>query len=183
MTFTKHDSGIVSTGTLGGNRDSASAPAVVVRRLIDEGFSQGRLDVCDELIADEIVEHQDYGPAHPPGPAGVRAVVTSLRRAFSDFKLEIEDIVVAGDTVWARNIATGTNDGPYMGHSPTGRSFRIYVFDVLRIVDGLVVEHWGVPDRLGVLLQLGLGASSAGPSKFAPPATATISTVRSETAP
>jgi hypothetical protein len=23
-------------------------------------------------------------------------------------------------------------------------------------VDGRVVEHWGVPDRLGVLLQLGL---------------------------
>jgi len=165
MTFTKHDSRIFSTATLDGNRDGASAPAVIVRRLIDEGFSQGRLDVCDELIADEIVEHQDYGPAHPPGPAGVKAVVTSLRRAFSDFKLEIEDIVVAGDTVWTRNIATGTNDGPYMGNPPTGRSFRIYVFDVLRIVDGLVVEHWGVPDRLGVLLQLGAFSPPAGRAK------------------
>lgn len=32
---------------------------------------------------------------------------------------------------------------------------RIYVFDVLRVVDGHVVEHWGVPDRLGVLFQIG----------------------------
>jgi predicted ester cyclase len=130
-------------------------PEGVVRRLIDEGFTQGRLQVCDEVISDEMIEHQDYGPNHAAGPAGVRAVITSLRRAFAEFTLTIEDLVVAGDTVWTRNVATGTNDGPYMGHPPTGRPIRVYVFDVLRIVDGRVVEHWGVPDRLGVLLQLG----------------------------
>ena len=135
--------------------DGPVSAEVVVRRLIDEGFSQGRLEVCDELIADDMVEHQDYGPGHAPGAAGVKAVVTSLRRAFSDFKLEIEDMAVVGDTVWTRNVATGTNDGPYMGHPPSGRTFRIYVFDVLRVRGGLVVEHWGVPDRLGVLMQLG----------------------------
>ena len=155
MTDTQQDSGFAARGTLERDHDGLSTAEFVVRRLIAEGFIQGRLDVCDELIADEIVEHQDYGPGHPPGAAGVKAVVMSLRRAFSDFKLEIEDMVVAGDTVWTRNIATGTNDGPYMGYPPSGRSFRIYVFDVLRVVGGRVVEHWGVPDRLGVLFQLG----------------------------
>ena len=133
----------------------AMTPEGVVRRLIDQGFSQGRLEVCDEIISNDIVEHQDYGPNHAAGPAGVRAVITSLRRAFTDFNLTIEDLVVAGDTVWIRNVATGTNDGPYMGQPPTGRRFRVHVFDVLRVVDGRVVEHWGVPDRLGVLVQLG----------------------------
>lgn len=155
MTDTQQDSVFASRGTLDGSRGGPSTAEVVVRRLIDEGFSQGRLDVCDELIADEIVEHQDYGPGHAPGAAGVKTVVTSLRRAFSDFKLEIKDMVVAGDIVWTRNVATGTNDGPYMGHPPTGRTFRIDVFDVLRVSGGRVVEHWGVPDRLGVLMQLG----------------------------
>ena len=42
-----------------------------------------------------------------------------------------------------------------MGHAPTGRPIRIDVFDVLRVVDGKIVEHWGVPDRLAVLLQIG----------------------------
>ena len=60
MTFTQQDSEIVSMWD--GGRDGASMPARVVRRLIDEGFNRGRLDVCDELIADEMVEHQDYGP-------------------------------------------------------------------------------------------------------------------------
>ena len=155
MTDMQQDSGVSAREVLDGNGDGPLSADVVVRRLIDEGFSQGRLDVCEELIADEIVEHQDYGPGHAPGSAGVKEVVTSLRRAFSDFKLEIDDMVVAGDTVWTRNIATGTNDGPYMGHPPSGRTFRIYVFDVIRVREGRVVEHWGVPDRLGVLLQLG----------------------------
>lgn len=128
---------------------------VVVRRLIDEGFSQGRLEVCDELIAADTVEHQEFGPNHAAGPEGVKAVISSLRRAFSDFELRIDDLAVAGDTVWIRNIATGTHDGPFMGYPPTGRTFRITVFDVLRVVDGRVVEHWGVPDRLGVLHQTG----------------------------
>lgn len=156
MTHIQQSSGFAATKTLDDRPDSPAPAERVVRRLIDEAFSQGDLNVCDELIADDIVEHQDYGPRHAPGAAGTKAVVTSLRRAFSDFKLEIEDFVVAGDTVWTRNVATGTNDGTYMGHPPTGRTFRVFVVDVMRVVDGRVVEHWGVPDRLGVLLQLGI---------------------------
>ena len=127
----------------------------IVRRLIDEGFSQGRLEVADELIADDMLEHQAFGPDHAAGAEGVKAVISSLRRGFSDFRLTIEDLVVSGDVVWTRNVATGTNDGPFAGNPPSGRPIRIDVFDVLRVVDGRIVEHWGVPDRLTALFQTG----------------------------
>ena len=136
---------------------------VVVRRLIDEGFSQGRLEVCDELVADDIVEHQEFGPNHATGPDGVKAVIASLRRASSDFELHIDDLVVAGDTVWIRDTATGRDDGGFMGYPPTGRAISITVFDVLRVADGRVVEHWGVPDRLGALHQTGAVARPGAP--------------------
>jgi predicted ester cyclase len=135
--------------------DQHDRAEAVVRRLIDEGFSQGRLEVADELIADDCVEHQNFGPSHAPGAEGVKAVISSLRRAFSDFTLTIEDLTVAGDVVWTRNVATGTHDGPFMGNAPTGRPIRTDVVDILRVVDGRIVEHWGVPDRLGVLFQIG----------------------------
>ena len=128
----------------------------IVRRLIEEGFNQGRLEVADELISPEFVEHQNFGPDHAPGAAGVKAVIASLRRAFPDFRLAIDDATVAGDTVWLRMTGTGTNDGSFMGHAPTGRPMRTDVFDALRVEDGRIVEHWGVPDRLGTLFQLGL---------------------------
>lgn len=128
----------------------------IVRRLIEEGFNQGRLEVADELVSPRIVEHQDFGPGHAPGAEGVRAVIASLRRAFSDFHLAIEDLAVGGDVVWLRMTGSGTNDGSFMGHPPTGRRMRVAVFDALRVHDGRIVEHWGVPDRLGTLFQLGL---------------------------
>ena len=136
-------------------------PERVFRRLIEQGFNAGDLDVADEVTADAFTEHQDFGPDHAPGAEGVRAVIASLRRAFSDFHLEIQDLTVAGDTAWARLVATGTHDGPFMGHPPTGRRMRADVFDVIRVSDGRMVAHWGVPDRLGVLMQLGLARPPA----------------------
>ena len=133
-----------------------SDPERLFRRLIEEGFNGGDLSVADAVTSSDFAEHQNFGPGHAAGAEGVRAVITSLRRAFPDFHLQIEDIAVSGDTVWARMTATGTQAGPFMGHPPTGRTIRADVFDVIRVVDGRMVEHWGVPDRLGVLHQLGI---------------------------
>ncbi len=133
-----------------------TTPEEVVRTLIEAGFNEGNLEVAANLTSPALAEHQNFGPDHAPGADGVKAVIASLRRAFSDFRLTIESLVADGDTVWLRMVATGTNDGPFMGNAATGRPMRIDVFDVIRVEDGRMVEHWGVPDRLGALLQLGL---------------------------
>jgi predicted ester cyclase len=131
-------------------------PEQTVRTLIERGFNEGDLEIVNALTSPELAEHQNFGPNHAPGAEGAQAVVESLRRAFPDFRLTIEDLVVDGDKVWLRMVATGTNSGSFMGHAPTGRPMRADVFDVIRVEDGKMVEHWGVPDRLGVMLQLGL---------------------------
>ena len=143
------------------------SPEVLVRRLIEEGFNQGDLDVADELIAPDMVEHQNFGPTHALGAEGVKAVIASLRRAFSDFHLEIDDLTVEEGTVWLRMTGTGTNDGSFMGNPPTGRTMCTDVFDSLRVENDRIVEHWGVPDRLGTLFQLGLAHP---PARAAEPA-------------
>jgi predicted ester cyclase len=129
--------------------------------LIEEGFNEKNLAVCDELVANDLIEHQDFGPDHAPGAAGVKAVIASLHRAYSDFRLEIAHLTVASDLVWLHMKGGGTNDGPFMGNASTGRSMKIDVFDLLRVADGRIVEHWGVPDRLGALVQLGLALPPA----------------------
>ena len=134
---------------------------VVFRRLLDEGLNRGDLEVCDEIVASTYAEHQRFGPGHPDGPEGVKAVFRSLRTAYSDFRLDVDALVVADDVVWARCVATGTNDGPFMGHPPTGRQMRVDVFESVRVRDGKIVEHWGLPDRLGALIQLGHVQASA----------------------
>lgn len=136
-------------------------PETVVRRLIEDGFNQGKLAVCDELVDPSLTEHQNYGPGHAPGAEGVKAVIASLHRAYSDFHLEIEHLSVDGELVWLHMKGSGTNNGSFMGNEPTGRKMQIDVFDLLRVRDGRLVEHWGVPDRLEALFQLGLARPPA----------------------
>jgi predicted ester cyclase len=127
----------------------------IYRRLIEEGFNQGNLSVVDELVAPDSQEHQRGAG---DGPEGAKKTIAYLRSAFPDFKITIDEIAVFGDKVWARQRGGGTNLGSFAGHPPTGRTGLTEVIDICRIEDGKVVEHWGVPDQLGMMLQLGLMA-------------------------
>jgi predicted ester cyclase len=124
------------------------------RRLVDEVFNLGHLEVADELVAAGSVEHQASGMGD--GPEGLKRIASSLRRSFPDFTLKIEAIVGHGDMVWARQRGGGKNDGSFLGQSPTGRTASIDVIDIARFEAGKMVEHWGVPDRLEMARQLGL---------------------------
>jgi predicted ester cyclase len=124
-----------------------------LRLIIEEGFGKGDLAVLDEVVAPEFAEHQS---GLPPTREGLKSVITGLRRIFPDLTFSIEDMTVDGDKVWGRMRARGTHRGEMMGLPPTGKTMEITVIDIIRVEDGKLVEHWGVPDRFSQLEQLGL---------------------------
>jgi len=126
----------------------------VFRQLIEEGFSQGKLEVLDDVFAPNFIEHQDGFV--PPNVEGVKGAIVSLRTAAPDLKLTIEEIIASGEKTWARITGRGTHRGPFMGRPATGRPFAITVIDICRFENGKIVEHWGVADRLSMMAQLGL---------------------------
>jgi len=126
----------------------------VFRQLIEEGFSQGKLEVLNDVFAPNFVEHQDGFV--PPNVEGVKGAIVSLRTAAPDLKLTIEEIIASGEKTWARITGRGTHRGPFMGRPATGRPFAITVIDICRFENGKIVEHWGVADRLSMMAQLGL---------------------------
>src|SRR5260370_7888418 len=107
------------------------------------------MEVGDERVAPHAVERQRGGMGD--GPQGPQRTATVLRSAFPNFSLTIQDLVVDGDKVWARQRGGGTNTGSFFGHPPTGKTAYIELFDVVRFEDGLMVKHWGVPDQPGLL--------------------------------
>jgi predicted ester cyclase len=123
------------------------------RKLIEVGFTQGDLSVVDELGSPAGIEHQR---GNKPGIEGTKATITTLHTWFSDFELTIVKLAADGDTVWSLNRARAVNTGSIMGFPPTGKSMEIDVMDIVRFEDGKMVEHWGVPDQLGMLIQLRL---------------------------
>jgi predicted ester cyclase len=122
------------------------------RRLIEIGMGQGDLSVLDELMAEDIIEHQRGNHA---GREGAKEVSATLHRWMSDFSLTVQDIAVSGDVVWTRNVARGVNTGSVMGHPTSGKAVEVDVIDILRFADGRAVEHWGIADQLGLLIQVG----------------------------
>lgn len=122
------------------------------RRVIAEAFNKGNYTVLPDLFNPDFIEHQ-FG-LHPT-IEGVQGDIQFLRTAFPDFNLTIEDMVADGDKVWARMTARGTNSGGFMG-PPNGKTFKFAVFDQCRFKDGMIVEHWGSPDRFALMAQLGL---------------------------
>ncbi len=125
----------------------------IFRRVIEEGFNKGNLQALDECFTPQVIEHQFDMPSTLEGMKGS---VSYLRDTYAPFSLTIEDMVADGDMVWARMTGRGTDSKGLMGRPPTGRSFAIAVIDVVRIENGKIVEHWGVPDRFHQLAQLGL---------------------------
>jgi predicted ester cyclase len=125
-----------------------------VRRLLEGAFSRGEYSVIDDLVASDCVEHQNG--AQGVGPEAVRRVAAGLRASFPDLHLEIEDAIAGDDKVWVRVRGRGTDTGGVAGRPPSGSQIEVDVMDVVRFCDGLICEHWGVADRLGMLQQVGM---------------------------
>lgn len=122
------------------------------RRVVEEVYNKGNYSAIPEQFHPDFIEHQ-FG-LHPTY-AGMQSDVEDIRRSFPDFHITIEELVPVEDKIWARMTARGTNLGGFMG-PPNGKSVTVAVFDEVRFKDGLIVEHWGSPDRFAVLAQLGL---------------------------
>ncbi len=133
-----------------------STAYTVMRRIFEEGFATGDTAVVDELCAPDLVEHQ-FGLAGVGDDAieHVKEAIREVHRTIPDFSFAIEDAVERGDTIWVRVRVRGTATGPFFG-PPSGRPVDITVVDIARVVDGRIVEHWGVPDRFALLAQTGV---------------------------
>ncbi len=140
-------------------------PAVeVLHRIFIEGFATGDDTIVDELCSPDLVEHQ-FGLSGSGAAAieSVKAAIRDVHRALPDVRFEIEDAARSGDRVWVRVHAQGRATGPFFG-PPSGRPVDFTVFDVARVVDGRIVEHWGVPDRFALLAQTGVLDRLAAPA-------------------
>ncbi|HEY0620404.1 MAG TPA: ester cyclase [Kribbella sp.] len=132
-----------------------SEPFAVLERILREGFATGNADIVDEVCSPDLIEHQ-FGLAGTGAEAieHVKAAIRQVHELMPDIVYTVEDSVTQGDTVWARGRARGTATGSFFG-PPSGAPIDIPLFEVARVQDGVIVEHWGCPDRFALLAQTG----------------------------
>jgi predicted ester cyclase len=129
------------------------------RRLYEEVFGLGHVEVADEIMAPDAVSH---GPGSPPltGTDQIKRQAMVLRGAFPDLTTRCEDQIAEGDRVCTRWHATGVHTGelrmPGVAMPPTGKPIEFEEIRIDRYAGGRIVESWFIPDRLTLWQALGL---------------------------
>ncbi len=119
-------------------------------------FEQGNIDLLDELLAPDYINHTPATPDLPTGPEGVKGVVSMFRSAIPDLRVVVEDMIAEGDKVATRYTLEGTHEGELFGVPPTGQRLSIKSFTAERVSEGKIREHWRVSDNLDMMQQLGV---------------------------
>lgn len=132
---------------------STEANKAVVRRMFEEAWNRGDLDVVDELLAADARDHRD--PDVPSFPDHLKEMIILHRRAFPDLRYTVEDLIAEGDKVACRLTLTGTHRGTFRGIPPTGRTIAVEQIHIVRVVEGKGREHWAALELLDLLRQLG----------------------------
>jgi steroid delta-isomerase-like uncharacterized protein len=123
----------------------------LVARFYDEVLNAQRLDLLEEIVADDFTEH---GTPPIAGRDGFRAFVTGIVGGFPDVRLDVDDWIVEGDRVVARVSVRGTHRGEALGMPPTGRSVSWTAIHIWRIAAGRLAERWSEANVLGLMEQL-----------------------------
>jgi predicted ester cyclase len=116
----------------------------LVERLV-EIVNEGDLDSIDEVATGPIASE-------------ARRWVGPFRESFPDFHMEIVEVIAEDDKVVGYFKCSGTHEGEWRGHPPTGRRFEgvdeVYIF---RVEDGKLASALAVvEDNLARLRRLGL---------------------------
>src|ERR1043166_3036454 len=125
------------------------------RGIATEIFGAGRMDLIDEYVGADYVEHAELPPGLPDGREGLRAFVAGMREAFPDLKVEVLPQYQNGDEHIGHIRMTGTMTGSFAGMPPANKKASWEEMHIGRMAGGQLREHWGVIDQLGMLRQLG----------------------------
>jgi steroid delta-isomerase-like uncharacterized protein len=157
----------------------ADAKKDLYRRFVEEIINAGDYDQIPAVFDPGYVDHS-APPGATGGLGGVEAVFRMFRGGFPDVHFDIQTMLSEGTKVATRVTGSGTNDGAFMGTPPSGKVAHWGSHGIFRVDDGKIVEHWGQPDILALLSQIGAIPASAG---VGPPLDTSHLAIRPDVAP
>jgi steroid delta-isomerase-like uncharacterized protein len=124
----------------------ADDPKTVVRRFMDEIWSNQNPGAATEILAEDV---RWYNPSlgDTEGRAAMLAGIAAMRAAFPDFALTVTSMVAEGDQVATYWRVTGTRQQPYRGAPPSSQPATWEGMVLSRVADGRIVEHRVFPHR------------------------------------
>jgi steroid delta-isomerase-like uncharacterized protein len=124
------------------------------KRVIEEAFNQGNLDVIDELCTEDFVAHDPLSGDQDREAS--KASMNMYRNAFPDLHFTIEDAFEAGNKVVIRWSGVGTFENELMGLQPNHeRGEPVSGITIDRFEGGKIAESWTSWDTLQLMRDIG----------------------------
>jgi steroid delta-isomerase-like uncharacterized protein len=128
----------------------------LAREMFD-AIAAGDVDeAVDKYIAEDFVEHEEV-PGMDHTRETPRQLFKMMQAAFTDFRVEVHDLIQEDDKLVARVSFLGTHTGEFMGVPASGNAVSIDAIDILQFRDDQCVAHWGVMDMGAAMAQMGAG--------------------------
>lgn len=99
-------------------------------------------DEIPALVADSFVLYDPVAPGGAVhGPDELTSFMRSLQAGFPDLASTMHAALSSGGLLLCETTVTGTHEGTFGGHAPTGRTFEVRALEKFRVGDGRLVEH------------------------------------------
>jgi C-1 hydroxylase len=107
----------------------------------------------DQYVSPSLVYH-DPVLGTVPGVEVYRHVVHAYLQAFPEQHITVHQLVAEGEYVAVLHTHVARHLGPFMGMPPTDKQVSFGGLELVRLVDGKVVEFWRHDDDAGLMRQL-----------------------------
>ena len=108
-------------------------------------LGRGNYDAIDEVCSPDFAFHSPNFPEWPRGLEGARKIAQAGSIMIQDGETIIDDLFATEDRVVVRMTMRGTFVGdPTLGFPAKGEKFTMGAVAIYRMVDGKIVDDWGI---------------------------------------
>ncbi len=151
---------------LSGCQPQKSNPSLKLKPIVDKYhkvWNGGNPEQLNMIMNSDFIYHSNQTP-DVKGIEGIKKLISSLRTAYPDLKLVIEDTLFSEDKEASRWVLTGTNTGS--GEMPpTGKPIKVWGESIIHFVNDKISEEWVAFDNQSLMEQLGYTMTPPAASK------------------
>jgi predicted SnoaL-like aldol condensation-catalyzing enzyme len=114
-------------------------------------IENNKLELFDKIVAKN---YNDHLPGQTPGREVLKKYFAGMHAAFADLQLPVWALVAEGDKVAVYNSVKGIHRADYGGLKAKGNPINAQAFQLYRIENGQLAEHWEVADFATLLQQI-----------------------------
>ena len=129
---------------------------MVIRRFYEEVMGQGRVEILEEVMDENFVDHGEAFFGSPKGRETLRQGIEMTRGILAGLTVTLEEMIAEGDMVGVRAVEHCTHQGKFVGVTPTGNELTWTGNAMFRLSEGKIVERWFNSDSISIIRQLGL---------------------------